>query len=642
MGMKFAEMIFGKVGGIISRGVKAAEIDEDGQLILIMTDGARINLGVVVGRGVENAEIDENGHLIITYTDGEQDDVGNVQGRGIKDAYIRLDNHLILSMTDETEIDAGTVGNSGLSEEIKEIMLHLYRAAVYFEDMDDRIDRLEELFGQKVQEEVTYDLRLKLTNVTADKADGKVTEGSSLVVNLSAADGYTLDGAEISVTMGGADITDSVLNGARIEIPEVTGDIVIAATARAMGETTWTVKQNLTNLTSDKGTTATVNDGDSYASTLTPAYGYKLEGASVTVTMGGSDITASVYDNGTVTIEAVTGDVIITAAAAEKTRHTITKALTGYTINNSASTVYEGQSYSAKLSLLSGYTAEGASVRVTMGGVNITDSAYSDGVIYISAVTGNITITATAQKVVEYSVSYNLVNVTSSNKAETVLAGGSYETELTCGSGYDMYSVTVTMGGVDITASSVSGDRVTIGTVTGDITISAAAYPACAVTMSLTNCSSTNSATAVKYGSSYTTILVVNVGFQELDIVVTMGGEDITESAVVSNKITIGEVTGDIHIKAVASKIAPDYVEVGVITINCDCDVEAGYYEYGGELSGSFTPHKNYAMDNANVRIFMGSAEITGSVYDEASATFHIPVLTDNVSILAECVSEVS
>lgn len=53
-----------------------------------------------------------------------------------------------------------------------------------------------------------------------------------------------------------------------------------------------------------------------FAATLTPAVGYTMSGATVTVTMGGEDITATAYSNGAISIAQVTGDIVITAAAA--------------------------------------------------------------------------------------------------------------------------------------------------------------------------------------------------------------------------------------------------------------------------------------------------------------------------------------
>ena len=76
----------------------------------------------------------------------------------------------------------------------------------------------------------------------------------------------------------------------------------------------------------------------------------------------------------------------------QPTSYTITKNLTNVTINNSSSSINEGSSYSATLTANSGYAL--GTVTVTMGGNDITASAYSNGNINISSVTGNIIITA--------------------------------------------------------------------------------------------------------------------------------------------------------------------------------------------------------------------------------------------------------
>lgn len=69
---------------------------------------------------------------------------------------------------------------------------------------------------------------------------------------------------------------------------------------------------------------------------------------------------------------------------------TVTKNLkTGVTASNKRVTAAEGSSYSTKLNGV----AEGDTVTVTMGGTNITSTAYADGVVSIDTVTGDIVIT---------------------------------------------------------------------------------------------------------------------------------------------------------------------------------------------------------------------------------------------------------
>ena len=77
---------------------------------------------------------------------------------------------------------------------------------------------------------------------------------------------------------------------------------------------TYNVEQNLTNVSSTFTGTA-VNKGEKLTATLTAEADHTIQ--TPTVTMNGQDVTASAWNStdGTVTLESVPGDVIITAAA---------------------------------------------------------------------------------------------------------------------------------------------------------------------------------------------------------------------------------------------------------------------------------------------------------------------------------------
>ena len=73
----------------------------------------------------------------------------------------------------------------------------------------------------------------------------------------------------------------------------------------------------------------------------------------------------------------------------------ITNNLTHCTTNNNQQIVFSG-GYTATITADSGYTLTGAEVSVTMGGVDITSTAYSNGTINIADVTGEIEISVVA------------------------------------------------------------------------------------------------------------------------------------------------------------------------------------------------------------------------------------------------------
>ena len=101
------------------------------------------------------------------------------------------------------------------------------------------------------------------------------------------------------------------------------------------------------------------------------------------------------------------------------------------------------------------------------------------------------------------------------------------------------------------------------------------------ITNTLTQCTTNNSATQAVGGGSYSATITANSGYELSSVVVTMGGTDITSSAVSGEIINIETVTGDIVITAVAEEI----VIVNQIPISTDssgnlfvgANGEAGY-----------------------------------------------------------------
>lgn len=89
----------------------------------------------------------------------------------------------------------------------------------------------------------------------------------------------------------------------------------------------------------------------------------------------------------------LTDDVIISLQS-----YTVSNNLSGCKTNNSATGIASGASYSAIITEDNGYTLNGATVNITMGGIDITSTAYSDGSINIADVNGDIVITAHAVK----------------------------------------------------------------------------------------------------------------------------------------------------------------------------------------------------------------------------------------------------
>ena len=78
---------------------------------------------------------------------------------------------------------------------------------------------------------------------------------------------------------------------------------------------TFKVINNLTNCTNDKDSITELYSGESYSATIGTSEGYFI--SKFIVTMGEDDVTNSVVSGNAITIESVTGDIVITAKAVE-------------------------------------------------------------------------------------------------------------------------------------------------------------------------------------------------------------------------------------------------------------------------------------------------------------------------------------
>lgn len=113
--------------------------------------------------------------------------------------------------------------------------------------------------------------------------------------------------------------------------------------------------------------------------------------------------------------------------------YTITNTLSNCASSNSAGSIGINERYAATITANSGYTLDGASVSVSMGGTDITAAAYSSGVISIPAVTGAIVISVSATKeqtMVElFDPSAAAINVRFSSTGSTSAQNGNFCTD---------------------------------------------------------------------------------------------------------------------------------------------------------------------------------------------------------------------
>lgn len=221
----------------------------------------------------------------------------------------------------------------------------------------------------------------------------------------------------------------------------------------------------LVNITYNLSNVTSVNTGQkavlqsSYETTLTPNTGYTIK--SVTVTMGGSNITSTAYNSSTnkIKIDRVTGDIVITATTTARV-YTVTYNLSKVNSSATQSTATHNTSFSSSLSLGISelFCSSGSNqinVTVTMGGTDVTSSVWNSSTKKISTkVTGNIVITAVAN---------TLTNFINKGKTTLVTSGGTtytygpitYNGEALMATGYiyDKPGTTYIFGGMDFSSN---------------------------------------------------------------------------------------------------------------------------------------------------------------------------------------------
>lgn len=138
----------------------------------------------------------------------------------------------------------------------------------------------------------TYTVTNTLTNATSDNSAASAVEYQPYTAKITPASGYAI--SSVQIKMGGIDVTGSVWNGTQTVLRRK-------------------VTVSLTHCTIDNSR-ASVIDGQGYAATLTAAEDYTLEGASVTILMGGVDV-STFYKDGVIAIPNVTGDLEIAVTA---------------------------------------------------------------------------------------------------------------------------------------------------------------------------------------------------------------------------------------------------------------------------------------------------------------------------------------
>lgn len=193
-----------------------------------------------------------------------------------------------------------------------------------------------------------------------------------------------------------------------------------------------------------------------------------------------------------------------------------------------------------------------------------------------------------------------LSHVSSSNSQSTVEVGDSYTTTLTASTNYTLNSVSVTMGGVDITSTSYSSGTVSIPSVNGNIVITATAVLAA---QSIT-------ATYTQSGTVYDTDTLDSL---KADLVVTANYSGGTSETVpstdytLSGTLTAGTSTVTVNYAGLTTTFNVTVTHGALVYDTADGDmvILGGGFEYLTAIDGEIL--SNTANESSRRSIYMES-----------------------------------
>ena len=442
--------------------------------------------------------------------------------------------------------------------------------------------------------------------VTADKQLAK--KGETVTLTVTPEDGFELD--TLTVKQGSADV--AVENNA-FTMPE--GNVTVNATFKKL-PAIYDVTFNGTNVGSNGNEEAI--EGEPYITTLTAAQGYTLP-ESVTVTVGGNEITTHTFKDGVLTIpaESVTGDIVITAVGVKEQ-----KGITVYFINSGKWAKVNAYAWNS-----AGNNAwPGAAMTKTGDAVNgfdiysITFEKEYVNIIFNNGSTQTADLTLQAGKYYDYKAgkwygSLEDVPQVDPTVTDTVLVGdfnswnananpfklnaagekvGYVSLELAANTtyGFKLIKSGTWLGNNGTITGSISGWVFDAGS--GNCTFKTAeagtyvfafnlannqvsvTYPQVAepvtytVIFNGTNVTSSNAATSVEEKTAYTTTLKAAEGYTLPEsVTVTMGGKTVEGAYnAETGVITISNVTGDIVITAAGVEIPAEPETITVYFLN--------------------------------------------------------------------------
>jgi len=250
-----------------------------------------------------------------------------------------------------------------------------------------------------------------------------------------------------------------------------------------------------------------------------------------------------------------------------------------------------------------------------------------------------------------YGITLNIgTGASASNNAATIYEGSTYTNTISAEAGYGLQSVAVTMGGVDVTASTYDSGTgiITIASVTGVIVITVTAQQLVARTITLPSGTGIEvedtdgnalSGTATAYdGAAWSCVVRCSNGYA-FDSAPTLTGATITQQTDGSYLVSLASVSADATVAATASAISvftagglnyniltdTSTAEVTVCSGTSDADANANTGDkYTGaiEIPATANYHgASYSVIKVGTRAFYGCTGVTSMILNEGLTT---------------------
>lgn len=418
-----------------------------------------------------------------------------------------------------------------------------------------------------------------VTGATVEGAES-VEEGASLTFTVTAETGYEI--SSVTATVGGESVTPAS-NGNEYTIANVTGNVVVTVVASKIS---YTVTVNAQNAE------VKVAESISYGEDLTftvDAKDESYEVTSVTATVGGENANVT-YEGKEYTVSNVTGDVVITVNAAQKTYNVEIDA-TNATVNGVADgqKVNHGAEISFTVSATTGY--EIVLVDAKMAGKDI--EVVMDGDTYsIPNVTGDVIIIVTT-KLIEYTVDVNATNATVNGitDGQEIAYGEDLTFTVNANPGYENVKVSATVGGENVTVAN-SGNSYTISDIDGNVVITVTASQIVYdVTVNAENATVTVDE-SIAYGETLEFTVKAEEGYTVTKV--TVNNEEVTAGS--DGTYTVENITSDVTI-VVATEISTYTVSVAENDHAQVNFVGETTVQHGGQVQFTVTVDNGYVLN---------------------------------------------